>query len=328
MLAEILRSDPEITVVGVALNGQEALEQVRALRPDLVTMDVEMPVMGGLEAIERIMAEHPLPILVVTGLGTAATAFPAISRGALDVIAKPDATAKSREEFLLKVRQVAAVDVKAGLLLGGPKQVEKPEPATAFHPLPGRERVVAIAASTGGPQALQVILSGLPAGFPAPIVIAQHIGDGFARGMVEWLGRSALLKVMMATDGASLEAGTVLINPAESRMSVDAGGSVSLSPRDPDLLYRPSCDHLLRSVAAAYKDRAVGLILSGMGDDGVDGMAAIHRSGGRTLAQDADTSVVYGMNRMAVEKGCIQEVLSLDRLPTALTALAALAERE
>jgi two-component system chemotaxis response regulator CheB len=322
MLIEILHSDPGILVVGQASNGQEALDLVGVLQPDLITMDVEMPVMGGLEAIERIMAVQPLPILVVTSLSTAATAFPAVSRGAMDIIAKPAAASvKSRQEFLTKVHLVAGVNVKACLAFRGQKPDEAKAPVAAFTQVPVHERIVAIAASTGGPQAILAILAGLPAGFPAALVIAQHIGDGFASGMAEWLGRSTPLQVKVAVDGATLAPGLVLINPAEASMRVDAKGTVSLGKWDSRQLYRPSCNGLLCSVAAAYGQRTVGIILSGMGDDGVEGMLAIRQAGGVTLAQDADTSVIFGMNRLAVERGCIQEVLPPDRIAAELVNL-------
>jgi two-component system chemotaxis response regulator CheB len=181
-------------------------------------------------------------------------------------------------------------------------------------------RVVAIAASAGGPQAIQAILSRLPSGFP-PIVIAQHIGDGFVAGMVEWLARSTPLAVRQAVPGDRLEVGTVYFNPAECSMSVEPGGILRLAPRDAAQVYQPCCDTLLLSVAKACRERAVGLILSGMGDDGVEGMLAIRKAGGVTLAQDAASSVVYGMNGMAIERGCIDRVLDLDRIPEELVRL-------
>jgi two-component system chemotaxis response regulator CheB len=183
-----------------------------------------------------------------------------------------------------------------------------------------RGSILAIAASTGGPQVIQAILSRLPAGFP-PIVIAQHIGDGFTAGMVAWLARSTQLKVKQAEPGDHLSAGTVYVNPAECAMRVELGGTLSVVARDASQVYRPSCDTLLQSVAKVYRERAVALILTGMGDDGVAGMMAIRTAGGVTLAQDAASSVVFGMNAVAIERGCIQRVLAVEGLPAELALI-------
>lgn len=321
MLIDLLQSDPQVRVVGCAANGQEAVDRVGALAPDLVTMDLEMPVMGGLEAIELIMARHPVPILVVTSVTAAGTAFSAVSRGAMDVIEKPDLEGEGRSLLVQKVRQLVAADMKAHLAFRGMKAAPRvpaaPPPAFPISVC----RVLAIAGSTGGPQALLAILSRLRPGFPAPIVVAQHIGDRFSRGLVEWLKSSTSLNVKEAETGDTLTCGWVHVNPPEYAMHVDARGKVLLTARDEAKLYRPSCDTLLQSVAEAYRERSIGLILSGMGDDGVKGIQAIRRLGGVTLAQDAGTSVVYGMNRLAVDSGMIQTTLPLAEIPAHLDRL-------
>jgi two-component system, chemotaxis family, protein-glutamate methylesterase/glutaminase len=326
MLVELLESAPGIRVAGQASNGQEAVDRVEALAPDLITMDLEMPVMGGLEAIERIMARHPVPILVVTGLSAAGTAFAAVSRGAMDLIEKPSLDGEGRHRLIRKVRQLAGADMKAYMAFRGMKPLASDPPAKArpahVPHIPVLGRVLAIAASTGGPQALLAILSRLDAGFPAPVVIAQHIGDRFAKGFVEWLGNATPLTVKEAASGDTLACGCVHINPPEFAMRIDPRGHVNLEERDGKMLYRPSCDTLLQSVAEIYRERSIGLILSGMGDDGVKGMAAIHQAGGVTLAQDAATSVIYGMNRIAVEAGVVQQVLPLTEIPAHLARLA------
>jgi two-component system chemotaxis response regulator CheB len=186
---------------------------------------------------------------------------------------------------------------------------------------PGRVvAILAIASSAGGPQVIQAILSRLPSQFP-PIVIAQHIGDGFINGMVGWLARSTPLKVKQAVDGELLTAGTVYFNPAESAMTVEPGGTLRLAARETDQVYQPCCNTLLESVARVYRERAVGLILTGMGDDGVAGMQAIRQAGGLTLAQDAASSVIFGMNGLAIARGGIDRVLDLDRIPVELMNL-------
>lgn len=318
MIRAILESDAGIVVVGEASNGVEAIAKVALLKPDIVTMDIEMPVMGGLEAIERIIAEHPVPILVVTSLTGVRTAFAAISKGALDVIEKPDISPENVQKLIHKIRYLAKVDISAHLQVVGNREKTRPVSAAAARKDSPDKGIVAIAASTGGPQAIHSILSHLPATFPAPIVITQHIAEGFTQGMVEWLNAGSPLTVVMAENGTRLLPGYVYVNPAEYSMRVSDLGLITLGDRDPTQVYHPSCNTLLTSVAAAYRKGVIGLIMSGMGDDGVSGMQAIRMAGGVTLAQDAKSSVVYGMNRLAVERGYIQKVIALAALPDEL----------
>jgi two-component system chemotaxis response regulator CheB len=326
MIRDILESDPGIVVVGEATNGLEAIARVAELRPDIVTMDIEMPVMGGLEAIERIIAEHPVPILVVTALTGVRTAFAAVSKGALDVIEKPDISLEDVRSLLKKIRLLARVDVAAHL-----QTMKKQSSPVAVKETGAPRRgqvnggVVAIAASTGGPQAIYRILSQLPAGFPLPIVITQHIAEGFTQGMVDWLNMGTPLKVVVAGHGDVLAAGSVYVNPAEHSMRITEQGMIILGSREAGQVYHPSCNTMLTSVASAYRKNAIGVIMSGMGDDGVTGMLALKVAGGVTLAQDAKSSVVYGMNRLAVERGHIGKVVVLTDLPAELLRLSGLA---
>jgi len=202
----VLEAEPGIRVVGQAVNGQEAVDRVQALTPDLVTMDLEMPVMGGLEAIERIMALQPVPILVITAASGAGTAFAAISRGAMDLILKPDLDAQGGHQLLVqKVRQLAAANMEAFLAFRGLKPAA-PQAAPIRSGGAWNGRVLAIASSTGGPQALQAILSRLGDGFPMPVVIAQHVGEGFCQGLVDWLKAATPMQVKEAETGDVLTA--------------------------------------------------------------------------------------------------------------------------
>ncbi len=314
IMRDILESEADIRVIGEAADGREACAKVAELKPDIVTMDIEMPVMGGLEAIEKIIAEHPVPILVVTALTGVRTAFTAVSKGALDVIEKPDITAVNMQNLIKKIRRLATVDVAAHL------QAMKRQSKAAAAPVPvpkgaAHWRIVAIAASTGGPHAIHNILSQLPAHFPVPIVVTQHIADGFTQGMVDWLNAVTPLKVQVASHGDILAAGTVYVNPAEHSMRVTEQGMILLGEPDRGQPYHPSCDTMLSSVAAAFRDQAIGLIMSGMGDDGVVGMQAIRIARGTTLAQDAKSSVVFGMNSVAITRGCIDKVVPLAGIP-------------
>ena len=319
MIRAILESDPGIVVVGEASNGVEAIAGVASLKPDIVTMDIEMPVMGGLEAIERIIAEHPVPILVVTALSGVRTAFAAISKGALDVIEKPDISPVNVDKLVQKIRYLAKVDVPAHLKVAGNRDKAGPgSGAVPFHRGLPKRGVVAIAASTGGPQAIHSILSHLPAAFPFPVVITQHIAEGFTQGMVDWLNAGTPLAVVLAANGVRLEPGHAYINPAEHSMRISEQGMIILGNRDTSQIYNPCCNTLLKSVAEVYRKSAIGLIMSGMGDDGVAGMQAIKLAGGAALAQDATSSVVFGMNRLAVERGYIHKVVPLDKIPAEL----------
>ena len=310
MLRAILESDPGIIVVGEASNGVDAIAKVGLLKPDIVTMDIEMPVMGGLEAIEKIMAEHPVPILVVTALSGVRTAFAAISKGALDVIEKPDISPENMQSLIHKIRYLSKVDVFAHLQALGNRGKIKAESGVSIQK-GTKGGIVAIAASTGGPQSIHTILSHLPATFPIPIVISQHIAEGFTQGMVDWLNNGTSLSVIMAGNDVRLASGHVYVNPAEHSMRISPQGMIILGNRDTSQVYNPSCNTLLSSVATAYRTGAIGLIMSGMGDDGVAGMEAIKVAGGTTLAQDAKSSVVFGMNRIAIERGYIHKVVEL-----------------
>lgn len=320
MIGSILESEPDIIVAGEAADGAEAIDKVVELRPDLVTMDIEMPVMGGLEAIEKIIAARPTPILVVTALTGVRTAFAAVSKGALDVIEKPDISPENSTNLIKKIRLLSRVNVSAHLRILEGKSSGSSGGSNLSHSSPQSGRIVAIASSTGGPQAIHTILSNLPASYPAPIVITQHIGEGFAQGMVDWLNSGTRLKVVVAANGEKIVPGHVYVNPAEYTMKVTPQGIIILNDREKGQIYNPSCNTMLNSVATSYRERAIGLILSGMGEDGAAGMLAIRKAGGETIAQDEASSVIFGMNRVAIKNGCIKYVLALADIPNRLLA--------
>jgi len=337
IISMALGADPGITVVGEATGGLEAVAKVKALRPDLVTMAADLPDAGGLDAIEKIMAQCPVPILMVAAKIGVRTAFAAISKGALDVLELPAEVAAPWPLLVKKVRLLARVDIQAHLAsmkIRGSSPSPSPAPAPPPMPAPagrknrpGNLALVAIAASTGGPQALLAILARLPASFPWPIVIAQHMTTGFSKGMTDWLDGNVALEVREAVHGEQLRPGRVYINPPEFSMRVTGEALVHLEQPGAKLIYHPSCDFMLLSVAQAYQDRVAAAILTGMGSDGVAGMRAVRAGGGLTLAQDEATSVVFGMNRLAVEAQCIDQVLSLDDLAGELLRLAEAAAR-
>ncbi|MBJ6727138.1 chemotaxis-specific protein-glutamate methyltransferase CheB [Geomesophilobacter sediminis] len=312
----LLEPEPDIQIVGEASNGKEAIEMVASLKPHVVTMDLEMPVMGGMEAIERIMELHPVPILVITSLSGVRTAFAAVSKGALDVIEKPELTPESGASLAGTIRTLARVDVAVHAAV-------RVKAGPAPLPAPGRRgSVVAIAASTGGPAAIYQLLSGLPADFALPILVSQHIAEGFTQGLADWMAGGSRFPVSVARNGEQIKPGQVYLNPAEHAMRL-RGERIVLGPHDPSFLYHPSCNTLLASVAEAYRGGTVGVILTGMGDDGVEGMRAIKGTGGITLAQDGPSSMIYGMNKQAIDQGLVDTVLPLDQIAPYLARLGA-----
>lgn len=320
MLREILQQESGIEVVGEAVNGREAIEKARLLKPNLITLDLEMPVMSGMDAITAIMCDKAVPILVVSGVADAQKAYEAVRRGALDVVNKPDASPASMHEFVSKVRMLAGVPVithirpVADLSAAPPRLPPQPAKAVDLPPAAtttgsGSQRVFAIACSTGGPQVLATLLPQLPTNFPCPVLVAQHISEGFASGMADWLAGLCRLPVRLAVNGEAVCPGVIYISPAEYHCTVSPSRRIVFVERAEHDLYRPSCDRLLESVAEVYREDAVGIILTGMGRDGTLGIARIRGCGGVTLGQDAATSLIYGMNRCAIEAGTVQSVL-------------------
>lgn len=319
MLCRMLEMDPAIKVVGTAANGREAVEQVAALKPDLVTMDVNMPVMDGLTAIEHIMAANPVPVLVVSSVvdkENAANAARALGAGAVDVIVKP--TPKSLDEFkrvaagltarIKLLSRARVITHPRARLAHGATHSDRAVPASGAHP--GR-KVVAIGSSTGGPQALHCILRGLPADLKMAVVVVQHIARGFTDGLIEWLSGNCKLKIIKGYEGHSVNEGEIVIAPDGIHMVISPGGHIRLVQRPVPGPHKPSIDVLMESVADVYGSGAIGVILTGMGRDGAQGIKAIHDRGGYTIAQDQDTSVIFSMAKEAIKLGGVDKVAPL-----------------
>ncbi|MDY0300445.1 MAG: chemotaxis-specific protein-glutamate methyltransferase CheB [Trichlorobacter sp.] len=323
LIREMLADEPDIQIVGEACNGQDAVEKTAALKPDIVTMDIEMPVLGGLEAIEKIMVTNPVPILVITALTGVRTAFAAVSKGALDVIEKPDISQESSKLLVTKIRKLSKVDINAHLASRGKTAVANGAARASGSGLSVEHKhdLIAIAASTGGPQAIYSILSGLPADLPNSILITQHIAAGFTKGMVDWLAEGTKLKVKTAASGDLVQPGHVYVNPAENSMTL-VGKNLLLGTHPVNTVFRPCCNTMLNSVARHCGKNAIGIILSGMGNDGVDGIGAIKSAGGITIAQSSASSVIHGMNKLAVDKGYVKQVLSPPEIAAMIADLA------
>jgi two-component system chemotaxis response regulator CheB len=319
VLSDIITASDEFGVVATARNGLDALEKVQAYRPDLVTMDISMPVLDGLGAIGRIMREAPRPIVVVSARAgrDSAEAIRALELGAVDLVEKPGAggaeAAELAPRLLAALRAAAAADVS-----GAAPQVTAPSLATRAGVEAGAARAaLAVAASAGGPRALAEMLPALPAGLDAATLVVQHMPRGFTRSLAERLDGLCALRVLEAETGAPVRADTIYVAPGDLHMRVrGAAGSATIElGQDPPLWgVRPAADHLFQSVAEVFGAATVGVVLTGMGRDGAAGLGAIRRAGGATLAQDRATSVVYGMPHAAVQADAAQDVLPLGRM--------------
>jgi len=340
-MLEVLAADPDIEVVGEAEDGKRGIEMCQQLRPDVVTLDMMLPVMSGLAATEFIMAYCPTPILIVsssTNRGELFKTYEALAAGALDVLDKPrgneldDAWEQklvATVKLLSRIKVITHLRARLGPMgpRGGPASIEAAPRSTTLV-APGRLRAVAIGVSTGGPAALVEILRGLPHGFPLPILLVIHMGKLFAPAFAEWLDGQSPIHVAYAADGDPLPAvgeGRVLMAVPDSHL-VLRQGKLRLT-RDPERhSCRPSVDVLFASLAQELGADCVGCLLTGMGKDGAEGLLALRRAGGTTIAQDEATSVVFGMPREAILLGAAEQVLPLEKIAPALGALARSAE--
>ena len=322
MLASILSSDPDIEVVGQAKDGVEAVAMVAQLRPDLVTMDIHMPKLDGLRATEKIMAYTPTPILVVSssvrgeGVGSA---FDALAFGALEVIKKPEPREwvdlqRIGREVIRKVKVLA--NIKVITHIGGRRE-QQSAPAVPIGRRTRKRNVVAIGSSTGGPSALLAVLGRLPVDIKVPVLVAQHIADGFVPGLVGWLNAGCAIDIVVAEEGVSPQPGTVYFATTGSNMTV-SGGEIRFRTPGRGQLYIPSADTLFESVARFYGKNSVAVLLTGMGADGAAGMKVLHDVGAVTIAQDEATCVVFGMPKSAIDLGGASLVLGVNDIAAAV----------
>jgi two-component system, chemotaxis family, protein-glutamate methylesterase/glutaminase len=322
-IARMLNGAPDVEVVGMAADGEEGLALARALHPDVITLDIQMPRLGGIETLRRLLPDSPSAVLLLSSLTQegADVTLRGLELGALDFVDK--STVKGpmnllglKDELLAKVRALAQAPRKH------PPASEIPaaaEPARADT----RAEVVAIGASTGGPAALQALVPALPAGFPAAVVVVQHIPRGFSRSLAERLAARSTLPVREAVDGEPLLPGTVLVAPAGLHLKLHRRGGavkVSLDEEPRTALHRPSVDVLMTSLARVCGARSLGVVLTGMGSDGTAGLRAIRQAGGRTLAESEETAVIYGMPKSAVEAGVVDLSAPLGHLAAEILA--------
>lgn len=323
ILCESLESEPDMEVVGTAPDPYVARDKILALRPDVVTLDIEMPRMDGLTFLGKLMRYNPMPVIVISSLGTAScrSAIDALRLGAVEVLAKPAgpySVGELRIVLANKIRAAAAARVMR-------REVQPETPAA--QPVPQRcsadpSCVVAIGASTGGTEAIREVLSALPEDAPGTM-IAQHIPAVFSRAFAERLNQTCRMKVKEAEDGDLLEQGRALVAPGDYHMLLrKSGGTYRVTVRrGPRVCYqRPSVDVLFNSVAEAAGSVSVGVLLTGMGSDGAQGLLKMKQAGARTIAQDEDTCVVFGMPREAIRMGAVGQVLPLRRIASGILA--------
>jgi two-component system chemotaxis response regulator CheB len=318
-LRDIFGAGSEAAVVGEAADGPSAIAMTSRLRPDVIVMDVDIPDMGGFNATKQIMTETPTPIVILSAEHSesqAEVSMQALRAGALTVLARPTDPAgagdgEARRRFVGTV--VAMSQVK--LVRHWPARasnVRQRSPAEVASA--ARAKIVAIAASTGGPTAIQSVLSQLPPEFPAPILVVQHIASGFVGGFVNWLNTACSLRVKVAEHAEPLAPRTVFVAPDEHHLGVGPGGSIQLSAAPPIGGFRPSATFLFESVANVMGQGVLAIVLTGMGRDGIEGLQPVRTRGGRVLAQDEATSVVFGMPQAAIATGCVDTVLPLSAI--------------
>ncbi len=349
-ISTMLRETQDIVVVDTAKNGEEALHKVASLDLDVMTLDIDMPGMDGLAVLERVMKSHPLPVVMVSSLtedGVAIT-IRALELGAIDFIPKHLGGSSLkismiREPLQEKIRAAAKASgkIRSGGLLAfsGQRNVSPTPPCihTSSSGAGGRSLtytrpvsvsqndpgVLVIGCSTGGPQALQTVLTKLPATFPCPVVVAQHMPKFFTKPFAERLDQLCALEVREAQEGDQLRAGLILIAPGGQHLTLESqGGMVKthISEHPTHLPYRPSVDLLMQSAANLYGSKVTGLVMTGMGQDGLEGARAIQKNGGSVLAQDEASCVVYGMPKAVAEHGCVNKVVSIEKIANEIQA--------
>ena len=318
ILTDWLKGESEFELIGTASNGQEAVDLASTLKPDVITMDIEMPIRDGLSALEEIMKSSPCPVLMVSSLtqeGADAT-LRALTLGAVDFVPKPNGSSSlafigAKEEFLEKLRACVSANLKA---------VHR-KPVLARAPKSGgSDRVICIASSTGGPKALATLWQSLPEGFPAAILIAQHMPSGFTQSLAKRLTAVGSVPCREAQNGDYVRPGAAYIAPGGYHMVVSSGGLIELNQEAPIHGVRPAADHLFQSAAAVYGSKLLGIVLTGMGRDGAAGAKAVRDAGGLVYGEDESTCAIYGMPRAAKELGGINAEFPIHELGAAVVA--------
>lgn len=349
MITDMLQSDPQIEVLGTARNGLDAWEKIKQFKPDIITLDVEMPQMDGLQLLEKLMAENPFPVIMLSSLtqnGAEAT-MRALSLGAVDFISKPSGSIsldieKVKLELINKVKMGAKVNtskVKTNLISKikpkatdlartGPPVSSKQKGAwpakiqtASSLPKGSVNRIVAIGTSTGGPRALQEVIPKLPADLPAAVLIVQHMPKGFTHSLAERLNQQSKIRVKEGAEGDRIENGLAILAPGGYHMTLERGGIIGLNQDPPIWGVRPAVDVLFKSIAQNYPAQVITVVLTGMGHDGAEGVAVLKEKKAKSIAEDKSTCVVYGMPKSVVDKGLADKILPLHQVAEGIIQL-------
>ncbi len=318
LLRDILEAHPEIKVVGMAKNGEEAIQLNETLEPDVITMDVEMPVMNGIEAVQKIMESNPKPIIMLSAhtRENAKITIEALEKGAFDFVPKPGGEVSTN---LINISEEITEKIKAAYYANLPalresvylSKIEKPRVSSS-------QKVVVIASSTGGPKALSYIIPKIPKDFNSPIIVVQHMPEGFTSAFAERLKSISKLNVKEAEDGDTIKRGNIYIAPSGFHTIINEEEKIVLTRDKPIHGVRPAADKTMVSAANVFLNNTIGVVLTGMGKDGAVGVKRIKAVGGKNIAQDEKTSIIYGMPKAAYETGCVDEVLPLEKIPEGL----------
>lgn len=314
IIADIINSDPLLEVVGTAVDGIDALEKIAKLKPDVITLDVNMPRMDGLTTLKHIMERNPLPVVMLSNVTQegAEITFKALKMGAIDYVPKPSGELsldihKIKTEIIDKIKNAANAKITI-------HEHKTQTVSTVKRPQKFKQKIITIGASTGGPPAIEDILLQLPANVP-PILIVQHMPVGFTKLFAQRLNSLTNFTVKEAEEGDAIVPGQALIAPGGHHMIVTKEGKIHLDDGPPLHSVKPAVDPMMETAAEVYKAETIGIILTGMGRDGALGMKRIKKFGGTTIAQDESTCTVFGMPKAAIEEGCVDKVLPLSRIP-------------
>jgi len=332
MIRSILAEMEEVDSVSAVSDGEEAIRTVMTDPPDVITLDLNMPRMDGFTFLRWLMRNNPIPVIVVSAEGGEKNVFKALDLGALDFVVKPvryasERIVEIREELQEKIRAIAGKDM--GLYLNRLKtkkpatRTVAPKPRIPHGTVLDKAGILVIGASTGGPSAVQRVLSDLPADYPLPVIVVQHMPPVFTRQFSSRLDRNTALRAREASDGDQLEAGVILVAPGGHHLLVSAekDSTVEVVPRTDQDRFVPSVNLTMSSAARIYGQRTIGVLLTGMGNDGADGLYRIKEAGGHTIAESEESSVVYGMPRAAMERKAVQDVLHLDKIGSRIVEL-------
>ena len=322
ILRDFLEEEGSFKIIGEAVDGEDGVEKILSLNPDLVTMDLEMPKMNGLQAIETVMKKISVPIVVITSHDTAKTAYEATIKGALEFYPKDlftsDLSPAKRKEIYETLKRISGVKSRANIGAAEPPSAETEKPEKRMI------RAVVIASSTGGPKALSSFFSAFPGDFPVPVIVVQHNTIGFDESFAQWLNEFTALRVKLAEEGEAPAAGNIYVAKTGRHLELRAAGQglcLRYNNDEPEQNQKPAADVLFRSAAESLKNSVISVVLTGMGSDGAAGTKKIKEMGGITLAQDEKTSLIYGMPKAAAETGCVDMVMPLDRIPEELVRL-------